>query len=107
MSNLPGAATLVLHYNDFCFTHLVRDAGCQRGACWGCLSETGVVGRVGPRHCRDSFIAGQDVFYLGRISNRPGVRTQVRGAEETDWWTSTRSVRPSSRVSNIGAQKHC
>jgi hypothetical protein len=50
---------------------LVRDAGCQRGACWGCLSQTGVVGRVWPSHCRDSFIASQEVFFLGRPSNRP------------------------------------
>ena len=45
-----------------------------------------------------SFIASQDVCFPGRTSNRPAVRTQVRGAGETDWWTSTRSERPSSRV---------
>ena len=28
-------------------------------------------GRVGPSHCRDSFIVSQDVFYSGRTSNRP------------------------------------
>ena len=28
-------------------------------------------GRVWPWHCRDSFIANQDVFYSGRSSNRP------------------------------------
>jgi hypothetical protein len=28
----------------------------------------------------------------------PCTGTQVRGSEETDWWTSTRSVRPSSRA---------
>lgn len=28
----------------------------------------------------------------------PCTGTQVRGAGETDWWTSTRSVRPSSRA---------
>jgi hypothetical protein len=36
----------------------------------------------------------------------PCTGTQVRGAEETDWWTSTRSVRPSSRAAKSGAQKH-
>jgi hypothetical protein len=56
-------------------------------------------------HCRDSFIAGQEVYFLGRSSDRPALRTQVRGAGETDRWTSTRSVRPSSRAS-VGAQKH-
>ena len=45
-----------------------------------------------------SFIASQDVCFPGRTRNRPAVRTQVRGAGETDWWTPTRSVRPSSRV---------
>jgi hypothetical protein len=30
-----------------------------------------VGGRIRPSHCRDSFIANQEVFYLGRSSNRP------------------------------------
>lgn len=40
---------------------------------------------------------------------QPRTGTLVRGAGETDWWTSTRSVRPSSRArcSTAGAQKHC
>jgi hypothetical protein len=40
--------------------------------------ETGVGGRVGPWHCRDNSIAGQEVFFLGRSSDRPAARTQVR-----------------------------
>jgi len=33
------------------------------------------------------------------IEQPPCTGTQVRGARETDWWTPTRSVRPSSRAS--------
>ena len=32
------------------------------------------------------------------IQQPPCTGTQVRGAGETDWWTPTRSVRPSSRA---------
>jgi hypothetical protein len=35
----------------------------------------------------------------------PSKATLVRGAGETDWWTPTRSVRPSSRARK-GAPKH-
>jgi len=38
------------------------------------------------------------------IQQPPSTGTLVRGAGETDWWTSTRSVRPSSRA--LRAQKH-
>ena len=33
------------------------------------------------------FIAIRDVCFPGRTSNRPALRTQVRGAGETGWWT--------------------
>jgi len=36
----------------------------------------------------------------------PSTATLVRGAGETDWWTSTRSVRPSSHAAKSGAPKH-
>src|SRR5258705_9964706 len=41
--------------------------------------KTGVDGRVWPSHCRDSFIASQDVFYLGRISDRPVKQPRSEG----------------------------
>jgi hypothetical protein len=35
---------------------------------------------------------------LWTIQQPPCTGTQARGAGETDWWTPTRSVRPSSRA---------
>ncbi len=105
MTHSAGSLLIDSWNSELHWKHLVRDAGCQRGACRNCLRKTGVDGRSWPSHCRGSFVASQEVFYLGRPSDRPALRTQVRGAGETDWWTSTRSVRPSSRVS-VGAQKH-
>ena len=35
-------------------------------------------------HCRDSFIANHEVFYLGRPSNRPVQEPRSRGAGETE-----------------------
>src|SRR5690348_16231545 len=37
-------------------------------------------------------------FLLWTIQQPPCTGTQARGAGETDWWTLTRSVRPSSRA---------
>jgi hypothetical protein len=54
--------------------------------------------------------SGQAVALPGQLHSRSGclllwttqqppcTGTQVRGAGETDWWTPTRSVRPSSRA---------
>lgn len=36
----------------------------------------------------------------------PSTGTLVRGAGETDWWTSTRSVRPSSHAQFKSVRKH-
>jgi hypothetical protein len=52
----------------------------------------------GPSHCRDSFIANQDVFYSERSSNRPVQEPRPEGLVKLIWWTPTRSVRPSSRA---------
>src|SRR5262245_20642155 len=84
--------------NEFCFTHLVRDAGCQREACWSCLRETGVDSRVGLWHCRNSCIVSQDVFYSGRASNRPVHEPRSEGLAKLIGGSPTRSVRPSSRA---------
>jgi hypothetical protein len=54
--------------------------------------------RVGLWHCRESFIANQDVFYSGRSSNRPVQKPRSEGLVELIWWTPTRSVRLSSRA---------
>ena len=40
-------------------------------AYWGCLGKTGVVGRVWPSHCPNSFTSCQVVFSIGRPI-RPG-----------------------------------
>lgn len=78
--------------------HLVRDAGCRRGACWSCLRSNGRGGSS-----LAFALPGQLHSWSGSLlpwtnQQPPCTGTQVRGAEETDWWTSTRFVRPSSRA---------
>jgi hypothetical protein len=80
-----GVAGLYSHRaRSFRAQHLARDAGCRRGACCGCLRETGVTGRVWPWHCRDSFIAESGSLLPGTNQQPPSTRTLVIGAGETD-----------------------